>query len=144
MSVEALVAHRLPGRLRLRLPLMRGDAAFFEQLRADIGARLTDVLVRVNARSASVLVTGPESSVARIEALAREQAWFDVVDGYGGLYGSMPASMPGDAGHRPALIALLLALAAVQILRGQIMVPAATLLWYAYAVDAGFFAPDSD
>jgi hypothetical protein len=143
MNIEAQVVHRIPGRLRLRLPAMRGDAGFFDRLRADFDAALPDHEILVSATTGSVLITGAECPFAEVERIGREHGWFELGDfDSGDRPGTASAAAPGyDA--RSTTIFLLLLLASVQILRGQVLVPATSLLWYAYAVAAGFLPNSS-
>lgn len=143
MSIEAEVVHRIPGRLRLRLPAMRGDAGFFDRLRADFDAALPDHEIVVSVTTGSVLITGAECPFAEVGRIGRERGWFELGDvESGGRTGPPSASAPGyDA--RSTTILLLLLLASVQILRGQVLVPATSLLWYAYAIAAGFLPNSS-
>jgi len=138
------LAHRTPGRARIKIPERRGDAAFFQGL-AELAGGLAGVLgVEANPLTGSVLLTHSgdlepileqlgetlivklvgegleESAIA--ESVYRE---FRVINEW--LRGATAGT--GDLGS--LMLMLLLFGAVVQWLRGQVLAPAATLLWYA-------------
>ncbi len=78
----AEVEHRIPGRMRLRVRVRRGDTGFFE--RAAVLGRVPGIhAVRANAQTGSILIehAGDEAAVL---AAAREQ----------GLFGVAPPTQP--------------------------------------------------
>lgn len=138
---EARIEHRLPGRLRLRLPAMRGDTVYFRELEEAIATHPGLGSVTVSPTTASVLFEDLELGDRNFARLAREQGWFEV---------RAPAHRPtGRAARRdvidpgvkaamremrPSLALILVALALLQAARGQLMVPALSLLWFAYVL----------
>jgi hypothetical protein len=142
----AHVCHRIAGRTRLRVPERRGDAVYFAQVHSALAGHEGVGRCDVNPATASILI---EHSVS-LEALAE----FAVQAGLFRLGELMPAIVPGRERARQGLRRLdreltrasngeldlatvagagLLALAAVQLLRGQVLAPASTLTWYALA-----------
>jgi hypothetical protein len=148
-TAEAQISHVLSGRVRLRIPSRRGDAAFF----ADVAQRLEqcDGVNRVHATpiTASLLIIHT-TSLDAIAAWASQQQLFSL---RAGAAGSLPrqrnpaiwrhrhpaALDAGEQGDRRVrLISTSLAgLGALQTIRGQILVPAITLFWYAYDARRG-------
>ncbi len=124
---EALVAHESPGRLRLKVPERRGDAAFF----AEVGGRLAEAPgvreVETNARTASLLIRHASSRQALLD--------------WAGAQGLLtPAARPfAPRRRRPErapewrhlLAGCVALLALVQAFRGQLLGPAATLAFMA-------------
>ena len=137
MSTEALVVHRIPGRCRLRLPHMRGDANFFERLRQELAEQAPGTRVRFNAATGSVLMTGGGvSSLEDLQRFGRERGWFELSldeSGEGAPHAAtvLRANFSSEEARRYLTFAFL-ALAILQVARGQVLVPATSLLWYAF------------
>ena len=143
MTTRAYIVHSIAGRCRLRLPDMRGDAEFFNQLCAAIEAGFAGSRAKANPTTASVLLTGTVPTIDELRAAGREHQWFDLADERSTPW-SESLNTPdwfGADDVKTYLTATFLALAAVQVMRGQIMVPATSFLMYALAASA--FAPDS-
>lgn len=130
MTTSAQVVHYVPGRCRMRLPGMRGEADFFARLRADLLQEITESRVRVNALTGSVLVEGHATSLGELERIGRERGWFDLSVAEDREWAA-PTAATGEATRR-ALMTVFLLLAVLQIARGQVLVPATSLLWYAF------------
>jgi hypothetical protein len=142
MLPAARIEHRIAGRLRLRIPEMRGDNAYFERLE-DALARIEGAgAVSVRARTGSVLLEDFSTGLPAFTRAAREAGWFELI-----AESAPPERGTRDRGVgpldvltqdldlaalRPSLVLILLALAALQVARGQVMVPALTLLWFAF------------
>lgn len=158
-GTHALVAHQIPGRVRIAIAARRGDSAYFRQL-AQRYAGLPNVQrVRINPAAASLAL---EYSGSLDELLQQADDLFALGDaGQQQRQAGAPAAQPLPfnlvsgrelnpmfmAGAAFALIGL------VQCLRGQFMVPAATAFWYAtstlqqarsVAVVAPDTAPDAE
>lgn len=122
MIAAARTLHTLAGRSRIRVPEMRGDADWFEAIRKGIAAYPGITRVTVNPGGASLLVEGHDVAVRRIGSLAESQGWFRLE----------AEAEPVECGRGlDAFVPVLVLLALVQAVRGQIMVPAVSLLWYA-------------
>lgn len=138
MTPEALLCHRTATRARLRVPSMRDDAGYFASVRDVLGADCGSV--RVNARTASILLDGLHKPLPEIVRKAESAELFVLPFAGGSERGgdlvpvvdrAMQRLYRGPR-HWPAeMAALMLLLAVVQMLRGQIMAPAISLLWYA-------------
>lgn len=145
MSARATIAHRMPGRIRLSVPEMRGDEAFFTGLAAQLSGQPDVVRVRPNTRAGSLLVehtgeAGPILAWAEAEQLL-QLAPDGAAAAPGGAAG--PLSAPGPAVRLvsgrdidPMFMAgvAFLGMGLLQVVRGQVMVPAATAFWYAISV----------
>lgn len=143
MLADARIVHELPGRLRLRFEARRGDEVFFTRLSSELRQCPGILDVRPNPVTASLLILHATDTQA-IGRYAREH----------GLFGMGPAAraevqaqlragmaqlnrtaqaLTGASMNMDALLVIVLtALAIHQMVEGNIMVPAASLLWYAY------------
>jgi hypothetical protein len=128
-AARAWIAHRLPGRVRLRFAGKRGDAAFLtacaDEIRTLPGVR--SVETGATACSLLILHEGPFEPIG-LEAVSR---------GLFVLGDEQPepsADVAALAAAVPPMLAAaggLGALALLQLSRGAILPPAITLLWYA-------------
>lgn len=146
MPTIAYQVHRTAERLRLRVPDRRHDAAFFSGLGERLSALPGIVEVSGNPVSAGLLIrldpTHEQDPVPAIEAAGLIQ----IVAGPPPLSPALTAfrratqridrdleeRTGGSADLRTLAFVLLLALALRQALRGQLLAPAASLLWYAF------------
>ena len=129
MTTSAQVVHYLPGRCRLRMPGMRGEADFFARLKSDLLCEFTDSRVTVNALTGSVLVEGKATNLGELERLGQERGWFELSVAE---CAADESTVPTGEAARRAMMAAFLVLAVLQIARGQVLVPATSLLWYAF------------
>ena len=146
--VTAQIVHELPGRLRLRIPDKRKDAVFFNELKANALALdgieqvfsdpLTGSLLirhllnsdeirnlfrnRLNLTLEAVVPARPSSALAPLSTTV------SIMDQ------GLRRATGGVTDLRVLIFLLLVALAIRQILRGQVMVPAAALLWNAFVL----------
>lgn len=118
----ASICHAVPGRIRVRVPGMRGNQAWFDALCADLVRRPEFSVVSANARTGTILLRGRDLEPAGLAGLARTAGWFELL--------TDEVESATKATGRP-LAAIMLMLAVVQALRGQVMVPALGFLWYA-------------
>lgn len=139
MLPEAKIEHRIIGRLRLRLPSMRGDTEYFTELREALSDLPSTGVVTITPATGSVLFEDTSLGTASLRRIAREHGWFEMLPEMGSPgpreAAVQPAPLPGVLDSRELrvpLILILLALALVQAARGQLMVPALGLLWFAY------------
>jgi len=145
--VSAFVIHELPGRLRLRIPEKRSDPAFF----ADLAERLSECPgvtgVKPNALTGSVLLFhAAETSASDVTRFAEQTALFSVkpssataartlgqqaAKGLDAFDRSLTAVSGGWVDLQSVCFLLLLGLGVHQARRGQLLSPAAPLLWEA-------------
>jgi hypothetical protein len=152
----AHVVHQLPGRLRLRIPEHRNNEGFFDELAERL--RAADEIDRVSrdAMTATLLIRHrvPEnrllSFLEDLLGLAFEAAPPPNLS-YGlapvgatikAVNHSLRRASGGTTDLRVVLFVLLVALAVRQLTRGQIMVPAAALLWNAFELALRFSSED--
>ena len=143
MSGKAYLVHRAPGRLRLRLPDMRGETPFFRKLVAQI-SQLEDIeAVRANPDTGGVLILHrPDAERTVLDHLAAAVDLTDdeyappsgfsrAVTGLGKLDEWIARETRGGSSLSSVVFLLLVGMALAQIARGQVMAPASSLLWYA-------------
>ena len=118
----ASICHAVPGRIRVRVPGMRGNQVWFDALCADLVRRPEFSVVSANARTGTILLRGRDLEPDGLSHLARTAGWFELL--------TDEVERDTEATGRP-LAAIMLMLALVQALRGQIRVPALGFLWYA-------------
>jgi hypothetical protein len=124
--------------MRLRLPAMRGDDPYFHRLREALLEQAPGAAVSVSPRTAGVLIEDTELRPRDLARLAREHGWFTMVSKHGADRQRPPplaaglTDLLGASGATQSLAAILVALAILQVARGQVMVPALTLLWFAF------------
>ena len=119
---SASICHAVPGRIRVRVPGMRGNEAWFDALCADLVRRPEFSLVSANARTGTILLRGRDLEPDGLSRLARTAGWFEL---------PTDEAAPETPAAAPPLAGIMLMLALVQALRGQVMVPALGFLWYA-------------
>jgi hypothetical protein len=126
MIPSAEIVHRVNGRLRLRVPERRGDAPWFAATRKALAGFPGVLRVTANPDTGSFLIRGKDLALRRIPEIAEDRGWF-------ALSGPDRSRRPaGDA--LAGLAPVFFGLAALQAARGQIMVPALSLLWYALEI----------
>jgi Heavy metal associated domain 2 len=150
MRPPAYVVHRLASRTRLRMPDLSGDHERCGFVVEALSHCSEVVAVRANPVTASIVVEHDDDALDRIAAYARDLDLFDLEPQPPGAPTKAPgvvmehamarvdAWMRAETGDRTtlgsvALIALL-AGAAWQVTRGQVLPAAATLVWYALAL----------
>jgi hypothetical protein len=146
MTPKARISHELPGRVRLKIPERRGDARYFASLKAQISALSGVERVQVSALAASILIEHDRSTLEGIMDVLRDKELFEVLSdassavpavdsahaGMLALDDALSRISRGTADLRTLVLLVLLGLAVRQLLRGQILAPAVSLLWYAY------------
>ena len=147
MIPAARIAHCTRQRVRLRIPSRRNDKAFFTRVVAGLRTCSTVSELRVNPATAGVLLIDPRGvaleavrehalshglfalpDTARpgiTESVLRGARWFD--RGLRDVSG-------GDLDLRGLAFLALAGTALIQLARGQVLAPAATLGWYAAAL----------
>jgi hypothetical protein len=156
VTTAAHLVHRAQGRVRLRIPERRHDASWL----ADLEDRLRDLPgiteVSANPRTAGVLVLFDPAAVPdpipRIEAtgLLQVVAPPPLSPTLAGLRrvaarldDSLGERSGGSVDLRTLSVISLLVLALYQAMRGRLLAPAVSLLWYAFEL-LRFMPPDAD
>jgi hypothetical protein len=140
---KAHICHLIPGRVRLRIPNRRGDIKYFTVLHRKL-AVLDGVQVVVVNPSTSSLLISHSLAVNRLIEYAKAENLFEVtpdkpsapvseiISGQAlSVNQRLRALSFGRLDLSSLAFLVFLCLAIVQILRGQFLVPATTLLWYA-------------
>jgi hypothetical protein len=130
----AHIRHEIPGRLRIAVPSMRGDADYFDWVSEGLRSQLASPHVTVNPQTAGVLLDGLREPVAALRDAGRRHEWFDLQldasltnhERPQGLLQALPS-----IDQRTLAASAMLTLAVFQAMRGQVMVPAVSLVWYA-------------
>lgn len=148
--VSAFVVHELFGRLRLRIPEKRKDAAYF----AGLAERLSEcpgvTRVESNALTGSVLLLhAEETSATDVARYAEQTALFSVkrlsatptrtlgqeaAKGLDAFGRGLASASGGTVDLQSVFFLMLLGLAAFQAKRGLVLPPAVSLFWEAIRV----------
>jgi len=121
---RAVIVSLVTGRIRLRLPAHRDDAAFFAML-AQRALMLPGVLgAATNPCTAGLLLRFRGAAGALLAAAAKEGLFRATLP-------ATPPPTPSAAQLAPVGVAAFGLLAALQAARGAVLPPATTLLWYA-------------
>lgn len=143
MRPTAYVVHRTRQRMRLRVPEKRGEPEWFGQAAASL-ERLDWVdRVETGPLSASLILYGDATGdlnerLAQIDVFQFQPqaprvppATEQIKHGLARIDRALQSPDDGRTNLRSLLFLLMLILAGVQMARGQVMVPAVSLLWYA-------------
>lgn len=145
MPPDAVIVHRLPGRLRLRLTELKNDPQALAAVAAELEAIPGMQAVEANALTGSLLLryAGPEAAI--LQAAASQDGFRLTVAGAAApdLRGRLDEGMRnlsrglqtvtgGEVDLNGLLVVGLTLLAIQQAIEGNVMVPAAALLWNAY------------
>ncbi|WP_018953327.1 HMA2 domain-containing protein [Thioalkalivibrio sulfidiphilus] len=143
MSSTAYLVHRVPGRLRFKLPERRGDVAFFRELVPQLSALEGVLAVRASPDTGSVLILHGDGFQASLlgavgtllelspEPYVPPSAFSRAASGLGQLDAWIARETRGGSSVNSIFFLVLVGMALVQISRGQVMAPATSLLWYA-------------
>jgi cation transport ATPase len=141
MATSAVLVHQVPGRIRLRVEDMRGDADYFSALSKGFSGLDVVQHVKVNPSTASIVIEFSDS----LENLARKMRQHGmVIENQHMEHSERPRRPPRNADMAPLnlvsgrninamfmLSALMVAVGLVQTYRGRIFVPAISAFWYA-------------
>lgn len=142
----AYLVHHTAGRYRLRIPARRRDADFFEQLAQPLAEHDKIHRVSINSQTAGVLIEHAGLELAELQNYADEQGLFRLEPGdvpkpavfdhavarLRGLNRQVSESTGQHFDLRGAVFVLLIMLGLRELMRGNLMAPAASLFWYAY------------
>ncbi len=146
MIPDARIVHRLPGRLRIKVDSHKRDVAFFSMLSNQLLSCPGVLGVTASPVTASVLIQHAAAETKIVQFVTAHKL-LNVRSGDAGPAGAqaqMTAGLQGfsrelqhaagGALNLDAVIVMgLTGLAIQQAIEGNIMVPAASLLWYAYS-----------
>jgi hypothetical protein len=146
MNAEALVVHNMAGRIRIRVPSKKGNAAYFTAVKETLSACVGVEGVEVAPFTGSILVRchGPTEAVlgwaesqglfvVRQEQSIKVTAFYDSVAGRFGALDDGIKTATGKSFDLPGLAFLgLMGAGIYQIARGNFATPAwYTAFWYA-------------
>lgn len=143
--------HASPGRLRLRIPEKKGDAAFFARVRDLLASCPVVKEVGINPHTGSILLHYSEGQLPAIAALAAEQNLFHLVTAWSpragrplnvavrGAYRLVDSSIRRLSGGNLDLpettVLALVGSGAYQLLRGRVVaLPWYVAFWYGLSV----------
>ncbi len=143
MIPQAMVVHSVAERVRLRIPAMRGDAAFFTLLHEKLSSCPAVAKVETNPLTAGVLLfLQPGADVRQVGEFGNGQALFELdTPGNDGIVAmaskglaetSMQLRTVSGVDLQSLILLGLLGMGFYQLWRGRFLAPATTLLWYAY------------
>ncbi len=156
MAEQAYIVHTLPERTRLRVPSRRHDPQYFSAIDETLRGFADVRAVQVNPTTASILVHHRPDALAPLLTHLTQKGWLAVAAEATPPPAALPqeprpgsplryaAVVPSSGELRLIVAVILVALALRQALRGEILVPAMSLLWYAFEVmngRAGLGAP---
>src|SRR5690348_4893384 len=151
MAPLARVAHALPGRKRIKIDGKRGDAAYFAMLERKLA----------ECPGVGTVTTDPRTGTALVSHTAEDSVlWSHIAEHELFQFGKneTPAPTPGHssiaggirvAEHKPytksgkkpdirrLIFLAMMGMGVVQIIRGNIAIPAIAAFWYAYCVFPG-------
>ncbi len=144
MLPEARIVHRLPGRLRFRFDRLGAAEqllALAEKMQACPGVRsvsanpLTGSLLILHATSDTEILRYAEShALFSVRPTSRDEAQPDAAAGLRALSQGVRQVTGGAIDLDGFLLLVLTGLAIQQAIEGNVMVPAAALLWNAYTL----------
>ena len=150
MTPPGVLVHHIAGRTRVRVPAKRGDSAYFATVSEQLAHCPGVVSVMTSDATAGVLVVHDGAEPDVLADYARTFELFDLPDAAPAAMerGRPPADILTSGLHqlddwvrtgtgqsadlRAVALTALVGAAAWQLLRGQTLPAAATLLWYAW------------
>ncbi|MEN8165987.1 MAG: HMA2 domain-containing protein [Pseudomonadota bacterium] len=158
MLPRAHIVHQLRGRLRLRIREKRQEPEYFEELLNRLQSVTGVSEVRVNQTTGSLLLLHPELPYAELEAQLNELELFEIVAtpeakgsalnpvfaGFSWLDQAISEESIGHFDLRSLVFIGLVGLAAHQMYRGNITVPAIPLLLSALSLADQIKRPSSE
>jgi hypothetical protein len=144
---SAHIVHRLPDRVRLRVPARRRDVRYFAEVARVLGG-IEGVTVKARAGTGSIVVARRGLDIEALAALARERRLFaltttppaggDVIEAVGAgvdsLEGELRRATGGGMNLASITFLCFVAVGLAQLLRGNIAAPAFSMFWYAAGV----------
>lgn len=142
MTVQASIAHRVPGRIRLRIEERRGDREFFAGLAQELHAIDSVEAVRVNPDTGSLVIEHADSLSTLIESMRQRGLAVDGAQAEAAIaprragVARKPLHLVSGRDIDPMFMAgvAFAVLSVAQSIRGRVMIPAIANFWY--AVDA--------
>ncbi|MBN9134035.1 MAG: hypothetical protein J0H48_11840 [Nitrosospira multiformis] len=151
MTPLARVAHALPGRKRIKIDGKRGDAAYFATLEKKLAECPGVVAVTTDPRTSTALVSHTAEDPVLWNYIA-EHGLFQFGKNETSVPTPVHSSIAGGimaAEHKPytksgkkpdirrLIFLAMMGMGVVQVIRGNIAIPAIAAFWYAYCVFPG-------
>jgi len=141
MKTTALIAHRMPGRLRFRIVDKQGDRDYFETLSGQFSALESIRHIKANAAAGSITVEF-SGDIDDVLQYVDEEELFDIDEDKARQWTQVPVQndKPVNLVSQRNLDAMFMtglafaAMGLIQAIRGKVAVPAATAFWYAASV----------
>jgi hypothetical protein len=132
----ALIVHQLPGRMRIRIPAMRGNPEYFSDLASKLGNMAGIAAVKANPATGSIVMQfsgNPESILEHLRELDLDPAIKHHDSDAASGSAIRPFRLVTGRDINPMFMAgLALAMVGlVQTYRGKVAVPSITAFWYA-------------
>ena len=148
MIPEAFISHCIAGRMRVRIPSMRGDDPYFQRLEDSLHAISAVTELRANSVTGSVLILHTGLDPEALGAHAGEQGLFQLdtsppevelfldkaTVGARRLDARLKRFSEGTLDLPSTLTLALIVMAIAQMLRGQVLGPAVPMLWHAFGL----------
>jgi hypothetical protein len=149
MTVEAYILHRLPGRVRLKIPDRIGDPAYFAELEKQLPAYKQFEKIQANPETGSLLLTDGKIDLDDLSGYARENDLFVVSeapapakplsDNFMAPVASANAALRTRTAGRLDLaeiaFLLMMGFGIFRLVRGKFSAPPwYTAFWYAYGI----------
>jgi hypothetical protein len=147
MLPEAHITHIIRGRLRVKIPVKKGDASYFADLsgkmtgcegveRIEVNSVTSSVLIIHSTDSKNIAEYAEENSLFRIQEVKfyEKQTYISrkITETFNGLNRKVTVSTKGFANLPDIAVLTLIGLSAFQISRGNFIAPAwYAALWYA-------------
>jgi hypothetical protein len=133
---KALIVHQMPGRMRIRIPAMRGNADYFSDLAGKLGNIAGMAAVKANPATASIVMQfsgNPQGVLEHLRELDLDPTIKHHETQAASGSGIRPVRLVTGRDINPMFMAgLTLALVGlVQTYRGKVAVPSITAFWYA-------------
>lgn len=145
---DALLSHKVSGRIRLKIPSKKGDSQYFESLKEQLYGFSGIKIVEINPMLGSVLIIHT-SDVERIAEHAQKNSLFSlrsfkpnltnlhyrVSEAFKDINKKIKGITGGDIDIAGLVFLSLLGLGIYQIMRGNFAAPAwYTAFWYAFDI----------
>jgi len=134
--IEAVIAHQVPGRIRIRIPTMRGQAHDLTELAGQLGNIAGVAAVKLNSATGSIVLQfsgNADSILESMRELGLNPVLKQDIDQAVRNSGIRPFRLVSGREINPMFMvgSALAIVGLVQTFRGKIVVPSVTAFWYA-------------
>jgi hypothetical protein len=147
MSLDsAYLAHRVPGRYRLRIPGRRRDHEYFLRLQQAFAEHEQVSSIKINTLTGSIFIEHADLDLEALKEIGRKGALFQLLEGTPPLTPALASAshrlrtfnqrLENSTGQyldtRGAAFVLLVMFGVRQLIQGNLLAPASSLFWYAF------------